>query len=201
VVLVLKRIRIHFVYHRTLTLLSCRGVGDILKRDKETTSSTHPTIVAIYHVPNEFVCVCEYMCVFGGTSISVMFGILIHPWHARTFFAPFLFYYVHEFLYMYTYGPYMYVCIYTQVCVFVCVLCVCVSASQINSVALEPKIYYQIKFLTEFIALSLAKHSSFASRRHQHQHQHQQHHQQSPTSIQQAQQTHRNPSNPKRNQH
>lgn len=43
----------------------------------------------------------------------------------------------------------------------------CVSASQINSVALEPKIYYQIKFLTEFIALSLAKHSSFASRQHQ----------------------------------
>lgn len=47
----------------------------------------------------------------------------------------------------------------------VCV-CVCVSASQINSVALEPKIYYQIKFLTEFIALSLAKHSSFAFRQH-----------------------------------
>lgn len=47
------------------------------------------------------------------------------------------------------------------------------SASQINSVALEPKIYYQIKFLTEFIALSLAKHSSFAFRQH-------------PTSIQQC---------------
>lgn len=52
-------------------------------------------------------------------------------------------------------------------------VCVCVSASQINSVALEPKIYYQIKFLTEFIALSLAKHSSFAFRQH-------------PTSIQQC---------------
>lgn len=43
--------------------------------------------------------------------------------------------------------------------------CECVSeflqlyASQINSVALEAKIYYQIKFLTEFIALSLAEHS------------------------------------------
>lgn len=32
-------------------------------------------------------------------------------------------------------------------------------ASQINSVALEAKIYYQIKFLTEFIALSLTEHS------------------------------------------
>lgn len=90
-----------------------------------------------------------------------MFCILIHPWHARTFFAPFLFYYVHEFLY--THGVHTHTGTHGGKCVCVCV---CVSASQINSVALEPKIYYQIKFLTEFIALSLAKHSSFAFRQH-----------------------------------
>lgn len=54
------------------------------------------------------------------------------------------------------------VCVWESVYVSVCVCAgefLQLYASQINSVALEAKIYYQIKFLTEFIALSLAEHS------------------------------------------
>lgn len=84
----------------TDTLVRWIGLGDILKRDKETTGwATNPSRAA---PPANFVCcarVCVSVCECSVTSISVMFCILIHPWHARTFFAPFLFYYVHEFLY------------------------------------------------------------------------------------------------------
>lgn len=117
----------------------------------------------------KYVCACVCcVCVCARVRVILCWNIhKCHVWYPHSslacthvFCALFVLLCARISIYIYKYIYICYIYIHTNVCV-------CVSASQINSVALEPKIYYQIKFLTEFIALSLAKHSSFASRQHQ----------------------------------